>query len=138
MYLFYKAGVVLSYIEVFTAVSARSHNMSQKNSLPIVAEIKPSKLGRSPKNEDVPGLEFPSRPSQTRTPSHYELLTNGSQRSHDFFFNLRSQGTSSPARRTHSTRYPTWISPALTKFLYVLCLSLLLKLVSIPLFTNTR
>ena len=30
MYLFYKAGVVLSYIEAFTAVSARSHNMSQK------------------------------------------------------------------------------------------------------------
>ena len=50
MYLFYKAGVVLSYIEAFTAVSARSHNMSQKNSLPIVAEIKPSKLGRSLKN----------------------------------------------------------------------------------------
>ena len=49
MYLFYKAGVVLSYIEAFTAVSARSHNMSQKNSLPIVAEIKPSKLGRSPR-----------------------------------------------------------------------------------------
>ena len=36
--------------------------------------------------EDVPGLEFPSRPSQTRTPSH--PLTNGSQRSHDFFFNF--------------------------------------------------
>ena len=51
MHLFYKAGVVLNYIEAFIAVSARSHNMnmSQKDSLPIVAEIKLSKLGRSPK-----------------------------------------------------------------------------------------
>ena len=57
MHLFYKAGVVLNYIEAFIAVSARSHNMSQKDSLPIVAEIKPSKLGRSPKNS----LEQPPR-----------------------------------------------------------------------------
>jgi hypothetical protein len=32
MYLFYKAGVVLDYIEVFIAVSAQSHKMSQRNS----------------------------------------------------------------------------------------------------------
>ena len=50
MYLFYKASMVLNYIEAFIAVSAWSHKMSQKNSLLIVAEIKPSKLGRSPKN----------------------------------------------------------------------------------------
>ena len=35
-YLFYKAGAMLSYIEAFIAVSARSHNMSQKNSLPML------------------------------------------------------------------------------------------------------
>ena len=50
MNLFYKASVVFNYIEAFIAVSVRSHKMSQKISLPIVAEIKPSKLGRSPKN----------------------------------------------------------------------------------------
>ena len=55
--------------------------------------------------EDVPGLEFPSRPSQTRTPSHYEPLTNGSKRSHDTL----SQGTSSPLSRQDMHYDPVYI-----------------------------